>query len=261
MQKWHLLYTKKYIEARLTEHFAAREAFSREELFAFLRTLDPDLKESTLAWRIFDLKKRHRIKDVGKGIYTVEQKQSFKPEADEVINKIGSFLDNSFNHHNYNIWTTVWLNELVELQATSFLYVLEVDKMSMEQVFFSLKDSRRFSNVFINPDGKVIEHYISELPKAIVVVPMISRAPTTKVKRIIFPTLEKILVDLFCDPKLYFAYQGQQLEKIFEAALSKYVINYSRLLNYAKRRHREDALKDFLHGHPDLNKEALSIIE
>jgi hypothetical protein len=198
---------------------------------------------------------------VGKGIYTVEQKQPFEPEADDMMNEIGSFLDHSHNHHDYNIWTTAWLNELIELQATSFLYVLEVNKASMEQVFFALRDSGDFSNVFINPDGMVIENYISELPQAIIVTPMISRAPITKVGGIVFPTLEKILVDLFCDPKLYFAYQGRQLVKLFEASLSKYVINYSRLFNYAKRRHREDTLKDFLHEHRELHNEVLSIIE
>ena len=81
------------------------------------------------------------------------------------------------------------------------------------------------------------------------------------VKRIIFPTLEKILVDLYCDPKLYFAFQGEQLVKIFEEALAKYVINYSRLLNYAKRRHREDALKEFLLEQPGLHNEVISAIE
>jgi hypothetical protein len=81
------------------------------------------------------------------------------------------------------------------------------------------------------------------------------------IKKIVLPTLEKILVDLFCDPKLYFAFQGQQLVKIFEGALAKYVINYSRLLNYAKRRHREDALKEFLLEQPGLHNEVISVIE
>jgi hypothetical protein len=116
-----MTYTKNYIESRLMEHFSPKEVFSREELLAFFRKLDPDLKETTFAWRVFDLKKRHRMRDVGKGVYTIEQKQRFKPEVDEEINKIGSFLENSFNHHSYNVWTTNWLNEFIDLQVTSFL--------------------------------------------------------------------------------------------------------------------------------------------
>jgi len=254
------MFTKKHTETKLTKHFSRREAFSREELFAYLRKLDPELKESTFTWRIFDLKRRQLIKEVGKGVYSLEQKRPFKPEADEVMREISSILDNVGNHQGYNIWSTAWLNGFIELQATSFLYILEVDKASVEQVFFSLKDSRVFSNLFINPDGKIIEHYISELPQSIIVAPMISRAPVMELNDMVFPTLEKILVDLFCDPELYFAYQGQQLVKIFEASLSKYEINYSRLFNYAKRRHREDTLKAFLQEHQDLRKEVPSII-
>jgi hypothetical protein len=255
------MYSKKYIETRLLQHFSGKETFSREELFDFLRQFEPDLKESTLAWRIFDLKQKDRIKDVAKGIYSLEHKRPFKPQADDLINKIGSLITNSFLFNSCNIWTTAWLNDLTELQATSFLYLVEVDRGSMEQVFFLLKDKGHFSNVFINPDSKVIEHYISEQPNAIIVIPMISRAPTMKVNGITIPTLEKILVDLYCDPRLYFAFQGQQLDNIFETALSGYEINYSRMLNYAKRRNRDDDLKEFLRKNQNLRKVVSSIIE
>jgi hypothetical protein len=243
------------------EHFSEKETFSRDELFDFLRQFEPDLKESTLAWRIFDLKQKDRIKDVAKGIYSLEQKQTFKPQADDLINRIDYLITNSFLFNSCNIWTTAWLNDLTELQATSFLYLIEVDRGSMEGVFFLLKDKGRFSNVFINPDSKVIEHYISEQSNAIIVIPMISRAPTMKVNGITIPTLEKILVDLYCEPRLYFAFQGQQLENIFEAALSRYVINYSRMLNYAKRRNRDDDLKEFLRKNQNLRKVVSFFIE
>lgn len=255
------MYSKTYIETRLLEHFSQQATFSRDEVFEFLRRFEPDLRESTLAWRIFDLRQKDRIKDVAKGIYTLEQKQTFKPQADDLINKIDSLITNSFSFNSYNIWTTAWLNDLTELQATSFLHLIEVDRGSMKTVFFLLRDKGHFSNVFINPDSDVIEHYVSEQPNAIIVIPMISRAPTMKMNRISFPTLEKILVDLYCDPRLYFAFQGQQLENIFEVALSKYEINYSRMLNYAKRRNRDDGLKVFLFKNKNLRKVVSSIIE
>ena len=64
--------------------------------------------------------------------------------------------------------------------------------------------------------------------------------------KVAVPTLEKILVDLYCDEKLFFAFQGSQLDKIFEGAFEKYSINLSRLINYAKRRNREEGVKQFL---------------
>ena len=124
-----LMYSKKYIETQLIERFKRREVFSREDLLWFYRELEPDLKESTFGWRIFDLKKRHIIKDVKKGVYTLEEKQKFRPELDSKIIKISKFLGTSFDYHNYNIWNTAWLNEMTELQTKSYIIILDVDKI------------------------------------------------------------------------------------------------------------------------------------
>jgi hypothetical protein len=252
---------KKQLETQLIQQFTGREIFSRDELFSFFKQYEPDLKEGTFGWRIYDLKQKHIIKDVKKGFYTLEQKQPFRPVPDAMIEQLGNFLQNSFLIHFYNVWTTAWLNELIELQATSFLYILEVDKESIQEVFFTLKDKGKFQNLFLKPDQRVIETYISELREAIVIEPMITRAPVFKMKNIIFPTLEKILVDLYCDEELFFAYQGYQLVKIYEACMEKYLINYSRLFNYAKRRNREEALKNFLDENDTLREKLKEIIE
>lgn len=253
--------TKKEFETQLIHQFTGREIFSRDELFSFFKQYEPNLKEGTFGWRIYDLKQKHIIKDVKKGFYTLEQKQPFRPVPDAMIDQLSNFLQNSFLFHFYNVWTTAWLNELIELQATSFLYILEVDKDSMNEVFFALKDKGRFQNLFLKPDKRVIETYISELSEAIIIEPMITRAPVFKTKNIIFPTLEKILVDLYCDKELFFAYQGYQLVNIFEASMEKYLINYSRLFNYAKRRKREEALKSFLVENDTLREKIKEIIE
>jgi hypothetical protein len=250
-----------FIENQLRRHFNDKEFFSREDLLQFYRQFDREVTSGALGWRIFDLKKRHIIKNVRTGIYTLEQKQTFHPAPDLLLKRIGKFLETSLDHHFYNVWTTAWLNELIELQATSFLYVLEVDRDSMQGVFFNLRDSGISTNLFLKPDEKVIENYISELDKALVIEPMITRAPVMKVKNIIFPTLEKILVDLYCEEKLFFAYQGHQLAKIYEACFDKYIINFSRLFNYSKRRKREEGLKSFLLDNVNLYEKIKEVIE
>jgi len=140
----------------------------------------------------------------------------------------------------------------------SFLIILEVDKNSVEGVFYTIKDAG-FSNLYLKPDKKTIATYISELKEAVIVEPMISRAPVRKLKNVMIPRLEKILVDLYCDDELFFAFQGSQLVKIFEGCFEKYLINFSTMFNYARRRHREDTLKEFLDNHfPAKVKEILN---
>jgi len=253
------MFTKRYIESKLVEDFKGMGVFSRQDLLDFYRELEPDLKESTFGWRIYDLKKRHIIKDVKKGSYTLEEKQRFRPEPDKTILKISKFLETSFDHHLYNIWNTAWLNEITELQITSFMIILEIDKDSVESVFHHLKDTGSFNNIFLRPDESVINTYISESIEPIILKSMVSKAPIVKVKSVFVPTIEKILVDLYCDEKIFFAFQGHQLIKIYENCLDKYIINYSRLFNYARRRKREEAIKEFLVI--NLNEKVKEILE
>ncbi len=234
----------KYIEKNLKNRFGAVENFTREDLLNFYHLYDPQINEGTFGWKIYDLKKKQIIETVKKGVYTLVKRKTFKPELDRTILKVAHILENSFSVHFYNIWNTSWLNEFIELQATSSIIILETDKDSMEGVFYQLKDKNM--TPYLKPDDTVIERYLAEEKEAVVVKPMISRAPTHRLKNTVIPSLEKILVDLYCDEKLFFAYQGQQLERIYAGSFEKYIINLSRLLNYAKRRGRQEDIKSFL---------------
>ena len=64
----------KIIENRLIEEFKNRDSFSREELFDFFKYFEPELKESTYGWRIYNLKKKNIIKSVQRGYYTISYK-------------------------------------------------------------------------------------------------------------------------------------------------------------------------------------------
>ena len=62
------------------------------------------------------------------------------------------------------------------------------------------------------------------------------------------PLLEKILVDVFAENKLFYYSQGSELIHIFENALKNYDINFTKLFSYAKRRERDNDIKVFLNN-------------
>ena len=82
---------------------------------------------------------------------------------------------------------------------------------------------------------------------------MISRAPVQSVSykknSTQIPTLEKILVDLFTDTDMFYFLQGIEKVYIFEAAIKKYTIDFSKMLSYAERRGKREELRKFLHEH------------
>lgn len=236
------------IKDELTQYFQPRENFSRAELYDFYRRFDPDLKASTLGWRIHELKKRNIIKTVKKGFYSISDKYSFIPEINSRIRKINNSLKDNFSNVSYNLWSTEWLIGFTLHQPMGHIIVVETERDSMESMFFYLK-YKSFKNVFLKPDANLVEKYISEEKEAIVIKPMISRAPIRKTENIPLSTLEKILVDLFCDEGLFVTFRGNELVNIFDHTFKYYTVNFSRLFNYAKRRKREKPLREFFAKH------------
>jgi hypothetical protein len=239
----------KIIENRLLEEFKNRDAFSREELFDFFRYFEPDLKEGTFGWRIYDLKNKNIIKSIQRGYYTISYKPEYKPEISGEILKLAKVISKRFEDVKHCIWDTDWINEFAQHQSGKKLIIIEIEKDFIESLYYELKDNFRF-DLYLNPDEKAIDFYISESQNPVIIKKLITRSPISKrtEKRTKFytPLLEKILVDLYTENKLFYFYQGAELIHVYENALKNYTVNYTKLFSYAKRRDRKQDIKQFM---------------
>lgn len=239
----------KIIENKLKEEFKNRDAFSREELFDFFKYFEPQLKEGTLGWRIYDLKKKNIIKSIQRGYYTISHKPKYKPEITNEILKIAKVVSERFEDVKYCVWDTDWINEFTRHQSGKKIIIIEIEKDFIESLYYELKDSFKL-DFYLNPDEKTIDFYISESQRPVIIKKLITRSPISKrtEKRIKFytPLLEKILVDIYTENKLFYFYQGGELIHIYENILKNYTINYTKLFSYAKRRDKEQDIKQFL---------------
>lgn len=242
----------KLIENYIIEVFKDRSSFDRNELYDFYLSSEPDLKESTFSWRIYDLKKKDIIKTIGRGLYVISYKPKYKPVLSNNALKIARKISERFEEINYAIWEISWLNEFSQHQTFNQMIVVEVEKEFEESLYYFLNDSLQM-NLFLNPDEKQIKFYISEVNSSVVVKRLVTRAPTIKIKEkkttISTATLEKIMVDLFADENLFHFYQGSELIYIFERILNGYSINLTKLFSYAKRRKKEQEIKQFISNH------------
>lgn len=239
----------KIIENKLIEEFKGRDVFSREDLFDFFRYFEPDLKDGTFGWRIYDLKNKNIIKSVQRGYYTISNKPEYKPEISGEVLKLAKVISEQFEDVKHCIWETDWMNEFSQHQSGKKLIIIEIEKDFVESLYYELKDNFRF-DFYLNPDEKAIDFYISESQRPVVIKKLITKSPISKrsEKRIKFytPLLEKILVDLFTENKLFYFYQGAELMHVYENVLKNYTLNYTTLFSYAKRRDREQDIKQFM---------------
>lgn len=132
-------------------------------------------------------------------------------------------------------------------QPMNEFYFVEVEEDSMLPVLYYIRDVKSDEfNVILESDFEIFERYYPINAPIVIIRKLISEAPLIQFNNIYTASLEKILVDLFLDVKLFEAYQGKEMEIIFNEAISKYVINQNRMIRYANRRGKKETLFKYL---------------
>ena len=229
----------------IIKRFSGKGHFSKNDLLKFYLKSEPDLKDGTIRRRIDILKKRGIIQVVRRGIYSFQKKPLWIPSIDSSIKSIYKKLEKQYNDLNIAIWSTAWLSEFTNLQAFRHFVVIAVEKDFAESVFEHLKETG-LKNLYFKPDKKEVSYYLGDAKETHIITTLITKSPVQQAEKIVVPKLEKILVDLLCDKDLFNAFQGSELKNIFYKAFDTYAINTSVLINYARRRSKENELLDFI---------------
>jgi len=233
----------------LKQFFGKNKTFQKEDLQNFYNEFSHKNSEQDFFWYLYNLQQENIIKTIDKNTYElVQNKLNFLPIADDFLQKINQKICSKFDLKDYCIWSSAWLNEFTLHQNTKNFTIVEVEKEAVEFVFNSLK--KDFSNVFLlfqKTDNILIERYIFDTQDPIIVSKIITKSPIHKVSGVFLPKIEKILLDLFCDEALLIAYKGYEQETIFRTVLKKYNINLKTLFAYAKRRRKEEQIKEYLY--------------
>ncbi|NUN08858.1 MAG: hypothetical protein HUU54_06755 [Ignavibacteriaceae bacterium] len=237
------------VERNLKSRFRNQDLFSRNELLALFREIEPELNENTMNWRIHHLRKKNVISQIKSGYYSFSHKKKYTPSITEDIPEFTKIIDADFPDYRYCIWSTVWLNEFSLHQSIKKLLIIEIEKEAEESLFYSLVE-KYWRRVFFRPDQKVIDRYVTECENPVIIKRLLTRSPLEKLNfdksEVIMPRLEKMLVDIFAEDKLYYLYQGTEMVNIFYNAINTYAVDFTKLLGYAARRGKGNEIKQFL---------------
>ena len=234
---------KLHIE-ELKTSFKIKESFKTKEIAVFFKTFEPNLSQTTINWRIYSLVKKGILKRIGRGKFTLGETKHFLPEITSEQKSLQKKIKKEFPFLELCIWNTSWLNEFSIHQTNQYFQVIEVEKEVTQSIFIHLKEQKK--NVFLEPTKEVFERYITDNKKVIIVKTLITEAPTLNIDNVNTSSLEKILVDIFCNEIIFSAYQGNEMKTIYKNVFSKYAINENKLLRYANRRGKKEELKNYL---------------
>jgi Family of unknown function (DUF6577) len=230
----------------LIRYFKEKNTFTRNELLQFYLRSEPKLNKKTFAWRIYNLKRKGVIQEVGRGLYSIYDRKKYSLQLSKISEKTAFYISKNFYKITFCISESNWINEFSNHQFSSNFTIVEVEKDLIESVFFNLKE--KFKTVFLKPNEIDIERYISDLNTAIILVPFLTRAPLqhTENKSYNTPTLEKLVVDIFTKSTPYYFLTNSEIIIIIENAFRKYSINQTKLFAYAERRGKKNEIKVFL---------------
>lgn len=224
------------LEHKIYSYFKDDSSISKDKLVEYILKDFPKLKKSSINVYLSRLKKEDIIKNPSRSVYTLKVKNTYIPSIDEDLARLFKKLKKNYPFAKFCIWDTQWLNEFMKHQPLKFYTIIELDREVTESVFFTLKASGK--NVFIEPDVETFNLYINNTKNVIILKHLISESPLKEIDDIVVPSLEKLLVDMTIEKKVYSAQQNE-IEFIYKTAFQKYEVNTNKMKRYAQRRHRE----------------------
>lgn len=236
--------TNKLNIVKLNSLFKNDQTFTNKDLFDFYKTIEPQIKETTVNWRIYSLIHKGILNRIGRGKFVLGERRNFIPEIPNKIKTINNKLRRNFPFLDVCLWSTSVFNEFMLHQPGRFYLIVEVEKDAMESVFYFMKERKH--SVFLQPTRGLFNRYIPDEKETWIVKSLVSEAPTQYVEGINTTTIEKMLVDIFCDSITFDAQQGSEMEIIFNEAFEKYSVNENKMLRYADRRRKKKKLIEYL---------------
>ena len=222
---------------KLRSHFKSRKSFETKDIVAFYKKYDSGVKQTTVNWRVYSLVQMGLLNRIGRGKFIIGEGKKFIPEISSKMKAIHTKIKKEFPFLKVCIWHTSSFNEFMVHQPGRFYLLIEVEKEATQSIFYFLKEAKY--SVFIEPTADLLEKYLPSGNESLIIKSLVSEAPIQNVKGIITASLEKMLVDVFCDRVLFSAQQGAEMRTIFKEALNKYSVNENRMLRYADRRRRK----------------------
>ena len=228
----------------LQEHFRGVDMVTLDNIKSYLGKNNTFITDVTLRKAIYKLKQKGLIISIKRGVYSFKSKTVFLPSPDKNMFKIYDLFKEKYPLISCCIWSTQWLHQFMNLQPFQYIYVFETEKNLLEPTFFLFKENN--INAFLKPDQNLAEKYMAESQEPVVVKLITTRSTVIRSGKMDMASIEKILVDVFCDLDIFFFYQGNELRNIYNNVFRSFHINYSKLLNYAERRKQKEKIVHYL---------------
>lgn len=234
--------------SEMKDKFEKEDVVTYDKIVEFYKSYEKDVKTGTIKKRIYSLKKKNVIYDFKKGyykFYNSKSKEKFSINLTEnlLLVQIQKYLKELYPYAKTSIWDTKIVHDFMVHQPFESLCVLEVENEILNSVYHRMTYDGY--NVYLCNNPKSIENLIYK-SDMIILKRLTKDAPLIDIGVAVIPKVEKVLIDLFYEDRLYITYQGKELQNIFNGIMDKYMINWTTLYRYARNRRVKERLIEFI---------------
>ena len=215
----------------------SRAQFSVDDLYL---SVAKGIERNTLSWHLSNLCKLGKLRRLGRGIYTLQDKAIFQVKASRKVRSLYKKLHKEFPYADFCIYDGSILTPLLhDLSPNASIYI-ETNRDVTESVFNHL-NQRYQGRIFLTPTKEITSTYIDFSKDNVIVKPLVTESPLTDDNGVPMPTLEKILIDTRTDADFYYLH-GYENQEMLRTAMDHYDVNQTRLLRYADRRNEKESI-------------------
>lgn len=226
-------------------YLMGKKYFTIEALKRILISYDFDIKPMTVKQQLYNLTRENNIYDAGRGWYS--SIEAAWPLEKKPLLKIIKHIKTGFPEIPFSIWSASQLLPYADFENRSLPFFVYTDKNSIPVISTLLK-SKGYETL-PNPHTDEVTKFFSISDSSVIIRPSISEEPVDEE----FATVEKILVDAYCEKDKTFLLDDAEYERLIREIILYRRINMGRLLRYASRRRvKDDLLEKFLRQEKDI---------
>lgn len=229
------------IERLILEYAKTHPVFTASELAAAI----PETmlqSRATLEWYLSQFTKEGKLGRIGKGRYSSDPHSPFLLDESETDKELSERLRQWYPDATFCVYKGTVFAPLQHHLSYNALTYIETQRELTEVIFHRFQAEGR--TVFHRPDKKVFYDYVDISQPGLIIKPLVTGSPLQESAGVTVPMLEKLLVDIRCDADFDYMGGGEAF-RMLENAVSLFMVNRTKLLRYAGRRHcREEFEND-----------------
>ena len=230
------------IEPVIQSYLESNDTVTVDTAVGLARQIDPHVPRSTIRWQLYELVQCGTLRRVQRGVYARADKSLFRLSVPSRLTACHQRIQSELPFLRMCVWYTGAIGELAHHYPHESVDIIEVERDGESAVRDLLSNTNTpaisyedFSAIqrsgLANRDHAVIKRLVSE-------------APLLREGEVPVPRLEKILVDIVSDERLFSFVRGAELFSIFAAAFERYHVQRDTLLRYASRRGAREEIRE-----------------